>query len=151
MRALAAIVWKDIAIELRNKESVTSMIMFGLLVVVLSSFVLPPESGRAGVLWIAFSFASVMGLNRALAMESLTGMPKIMARRQRVIQDFGDGNIGAERPDFAAGINLVEAGELFDIHQRFRLGGQRVLDLESERLKDLVRALQAKRRQAARS
>jgi heme exporter protein B len=69
MRALAAIVWKDIVIELRNKESVSSMMMFALLVVVVFSFALDPGSGRAGVLWIAFSFASVIGLNRSLAME----------------------------------------------------------------------------------
>ena len=79
MRALAAIVWKDIVIELRNKESISSMMMFGLLVVIVFGIALPPSStledspdpssGRAGVLWIAFSFASVIGLNRSLAME----------------------------------------------------------------------------------
>ena len=73
MRALGAIVWKDIVIELRNRESVSSMMMFGLLVVLVFSFALDdPESakaGRPGVLWIAFAFASVIGLNRSLAME----------------------------------------------------------------------------------
>jgi len=54
---------------------------------------------------------------------------------------------------------IVESGERpaaeFDDARRryYRLTplGQRVLDLESERLKDLVRVLQAKRRQEARS
>src|SRR6185295_6815729 len=69
MSPLLAIVRKDVLIELRNKESISSMMMFGLLVVVVFSFALEPGSGRAGVLWIAFSFASVIGLNRSLAME----------------------------------------------------------------------------------
>jgi heme exporter protein B len=69
VNALLAIVSKDVLIEMRNKESISSMMLFGLLVVVVFSFALEPNSGRAGVLWIAFTFASVIGLNRSLAME----------------------------------------------------------------------------------
>jgi heme exporter protein B len=70
MNPLLAIVSKDILIEMRNKESISSMMLFGLLVVVVFSFAgLDSGSGRAGVLWIAFTFASVIGLNRSLAME----------------------------------------------------------------------------------
>ncbi|HEX4996724.1 MAG TPA: heme exporter protein CcmB [Terriglobia bacterium] len=69
MSPFLAIVSKDILIEMRNKESISSMMLFGLLVVVVFSFALEPGSGRAGVLWIAFTFASVIGLNRSLAME----------------------------------------------------------------------------------
>ena len=38
MRPVAAIVFKDIAIEYKNKESFSSMLLFGLLVVVVFSF-----------------------------------------------------------------------------------------------------------------
>jgi heme exporter protein B len=69
MSPVVAIVAKDILIEMRNKESISSMMLFGLLVVVVFSFALDPGSGRAGVLWIAFTFSSVIGLNRSLAME----------------------------------------------------------------------------------
>jgi heme exporter protein B len=74
LRALAAIVFKDIVIEMRSKESITSMLMFGILVLVVFMFAFE-ASGLdktligPGELWVAFSFAAILGLNRSLAME----------------------------------------------------------------------------------
>jgi heme exporter protein B len=72
MKALAAIVAKDIAIEYRNKEAFGSMLLFGLLVVVTFSFAFEGadrEMIAPGMLWVAFSFAGILGLNRSLNME----------------------------------------------------------------------------------
>lgn len=74
MNSISAIVSKDIVIELRKKEAVASMMMFGLLVLVIFSFAFVPSSlERAliapGILWVAFAFAGILGLNRSLSIE----------------------------------------------------------------------------------
>jgi heme exporter protein B len=65
---------KDLRLELRTRDIVSSVGLFVLLVVVTASFALPLEgAGRegmaAGVLWIAFLFAALLGLGRSLAAE----------------------------------------------------------------------------------
>ena len=74
MKAVSAIIFKDLVIEMRNKESISSMLMFCVLVLVIFNFAFEPSSvERAliapGTLWLAFSFAAILGLNRSLAME----------------------------------------------------------------------------------
>jgi len=70
---ITAIVFKDIAIEYRNKEAFSSILLFGLLVVVVFSFAFEGADRDAlapGMLWVAFSFAGILGLNRSLSMET---------------------------------------------------------------------------------
>ncbi|HYR42059.1 MAG TPA: heme exporter protein CcmB [Terriglobia bacterium] len=74
MKPITAIIFKDIVIEMRSKESVSSMLMFGVLVLAIFNFAFEPSSVdrsliAPGILWVAFSFAAILGLNRALAME----------------------------------------------------------------------------------
>lgn len=77
MNAVLTLVLKDISIELRRKESVTAMVMFGVLVMVIFNFVIESASmnpalraGLApGVLWVAVSLGSILGLNRSLAID----------------------------------------------------------------------------------
>src|SRR2546429_5011987 len=74
MKPVTAIIFKGIVIEMRSKESVSSMLMFGVLVLTIFSFAFEPSSiDRSliapGILWVAFSFAAILGLNRSLAME----------------------------------------------------------------------------------
>src|SRR5438067_2287475 len=74
MKPITAIVFKDIVIELRSKESISSMLMFGILVLVIFMFAfessgLDKRMIGPGELWAAFSFAAILGLNRSLAME----------------------------------------------------------------------------------
>ena len=71
MRPIAAIVFKDIAIEYKNKEAFSSMLLFGLLVVVIFSFAFEgtERSIAPGMLWVAYSFAGILGLNRSLSVE----------------------------------------------------------------------------------
>jgi heme exporter protein B len=73
VKPVAAIVFKDIAIEYKNKESFSSMLLFGLLVVVVFSFAFEGQNRKAlapGMLWVAYSFAGILGLNRSLSMET---------------------------------------------------------------------------------
>jgi heme exporter protein B len=77
MSPIAAIVFKDIAIEYKNKEAFSSMVLFGILVVVIFSFAFEgadrstlATSLAPGMLWVAYSFAGILGLNRSLSMET---------------------------------------------------------------------------------
>jgi heme exporter protein B len=75
MKPVSAIIFKDIAIELRSKESLASMIMFGVLVLVVFNFAfestgLDKSFVAPGTLWVAISFAAILGLNRSFAMET---------------------------------------------------------------------------------
>ena len=74
MKSITAIIFKDIVIELRSKESISSMLMFGILVLVIFMFAFAATSVEKaliapGSLWVAFSFAAILGLNRSLSME----------------------------------------------------------------------------------
>jgi len=74
MKPIAAIVFKDIVVEMRSKESISSMLMFGILVLVIFIFAFESRGidktmVGPGELWVAFSFAAILGLNRSLAME----------------------------------------------------------------------------------
>ena len=74
MKQLLALVAKDVAVELRRKESVTSMMMFGILVTVIFNFAFEPSGAQSvliapGVLWVALTFAGMIGLNRSLAID----------------------------------------------------------------------------------
>jgi len=74
LKPITAIVFKDILIEMRSKESISSMLMFGILVLVIFMFAFE-SSGLdkaligPGELWAAFSFSAILGLNRSLSME----------------------------------------------------------------------------------
>ena len=69
-----AILWKDIRYELRSHQTWLSMGMFALLVLVIFNFTFDLRVNNVkavapGVLWIAFIFASLLGLGRTLAAE----------------------------------------------------------------------------------
>lgn len=69
-----AILWKDVRAEFRTKEMMSSMLIFALLVVVIFSFALDPADPQVrrafpGILWVAFFFAGVLGLNRSFTSE----------------------------------------------------------------------------------
>lgn len=73
-----AILWKDIRYELRSKQTWLSMGLFALLVLVVFNFTfdLRVENTAAvapGALWVAFIFASLLGLGRTVAAERERG------------------------------------------------------------------------------
>lgn len=79
-RQFKAILRKDIAMELRTKEMLTSMGLYALLVLVVY-FLTLQSAGRnfdvrqiaAGLLWLVFIFTSLLGLNRSLVHEKDQG------------------------------------------------------------------------------
>ncbi|MBC7224003.1 MAG: heme exporter protein CcmB [Anaerolineae bacterium] len=78
LRQLAAIIWKDISAELRTKEMFSSMFVFVFLAIVVFNFAfeLRVDNVRQvapGILWVAFSFAGVLGLNRSFILEKDRG------------------------------------------------------------------------------
>jgi heme exporter protein B len=78
LRALGAIVWKDLAAELRSRELLSAMLVFALLVIMIFNFALELDartrySVTSGVLWVTFAFAGTLGLNRSMAMEKDRG------------------------------------------------------------------------------
>lgn len=70
-----AIIQKDLQAELRSRELVATMLLFSLLSVLVFSFALEldrvaEEQAVSGVLWVTLVFASLLGLNRSMAIES---------------------------------------------------------------------------------
>ncbi len=78
LRAIGAVVWKDIAAELRSRELLGSMLVFAILTILIFNFALEldlriRQSVTAGVLWVTFAFAGTLGLNRSMAIEKDRG------------------------------------------------------------------------------
>lgn len=71
---MLAILWKDLRIELRTKETLAALLLLGLLTLVVLSFAFDPtsplrEAAAPGVLWVAVTFAGTLGMNRSLLIE----------------------------------------------------------------------------------
>lgn len=71
---VGGIIWKDVISEIRTKESISSVLVFTLLVIVVFNFAFGsnPEAMRTvapGILWVTFAFAGVLSLNRSFIME----------------------------------------------------------------------------------
>jgi len=78
LRAIGAVIWKDLSAELRSRELLSAMLVFALLVIIIFNFALEldPKTRAgvtAGVLWVTFVFAGTLGLNRSLAIEKDRG------------------------------------------------------------------------------
>jgi heme exporter protein B len=72
-RAAAAILRKDLALELRTRQSVPAMVLFSVTVFVLFHFGLDRDTLEgdlaSGVLWVTVLLAAVLGVNRLFAAE----------------------------------------------------------------------------------
>jgi heme exporter protein B len=78
MKKIWAIFRKDLRVELRTKDSLNSMLFFGVVVVVVFNFALESlresiHSAVPGILWAAFAFSGTLGLNRMFAAEKENG------------------------------------------------------------------------------
>jgi len=76
--AVRAIVWKDLAAELRSREMITAMLVFSLLMILIFNFALELDAGTqanvtSGVLWSTFAFAGTLGFNRSMSTEKDRG------------------------------------------------------------------------------
>jgi heme exporter protein B len=76
-RAAAAIVRKDLLVELRTGEAVPSMVLFSLSTFVLFHFALARDTVAgelaAGVLWVTLLFAAVLAIGRLFVAEREQG------------------------------------------------------------------------------
>src|SRR3989338_5256727 len=73
-----AIVAKDMAMELRGKEILTTTLMFALLTLVIFNFAmdltsLTVKDLAAGALWVAFLFSGSLSMNRSFLYEKEEG------------------------------------------------------------------------------
>jgi heme exporter protein B len=79
MAAFAAILRKDLRLELRGGESTITLVALSLLILVVMVFALDPAGGAsdagtaAGALWVALVFAGMLGATRALLAERDNG------------------------------------------------------------------------------
>lgn len=74
MDKVLAIVWKDLLTEVRTKELVVGMLVFALLTIVTFNFAfdltgVERAPSGSGAIWVAFIFASLLGLGRAVSLE----------------------------------------------------------------------------------
>jgi len=72
--------WKDLLMEFRTKQMLNSMVIFSLLVIVIFNysfsnilFNIEVADIAPGILWIAFTFAGMLGLSRSFASEKEEG------------------------------------------------------------------------------
>lgn len=77
-RVVSAIVWKDLAAELRSRELISAMLVFALLVILIFNFALELSSQTragltSGILWVTLIFSGTIGLNRSMAVEKDRG------------------------------------------------------------------------------
>lgn len=69
-----ALIGKELRIELRTKETLTSLLLLGLLTLLVLSFAFDPTSpvrdeAAPGALWVAVIFAGVLALSRSFLSE----------------------------------------------------------------------------------
>jgi heme exporter protein B len=73
-KTIYTIIEKDLLLELKSKEVVTSMLIFSLLTVIVFSFIFEPGAEykndlAAGILWMAIIFSGILGLNKSMMTE----------------------------------------------------------------------------------
>jgi heme exporter protein B len=77
LRAVGALLRKDLLLELRTRESIPAMALFGVTTFVIFHFALdrPTLEGdlASGVLWVTFLFAAMLGVNRLFVAEAEQG------------------------------------------------------------------------------
>ncbi len=78
--AVFTIVWKDIVLELKTREVISSMLFFSFLVILIFNFAFDLDMRSddlvnlaPGVLWVCFTFAGILGLNRSFLIEKEEG------------------------------------------------------------------------------
>jgi heme exporter protein B len=75
---IMAVTWKDTVSEMRTREIISSVLVFTLLVIVIFNFAFGTNQTTLnlvapGILWVTFTFAGVLSLNRAFVPEKEQG------------------------------------------------------------------------------
>ena len=78
LRKVGAVSWKDLRAEWRTREMFSAMFVFALLVIIIFNFALELRAENArvllpGILWVAFTFSGMLGLNRSFIQEKDRG------------------------------------------------------------------------------
>ena len=73
-----ALLWKDIRLEFRTKERISSLFVLALLIVLVFIFALSPQQARgpevaAALLWVTLLFAGMLSIQRAFLIEQERG------------------------------------------------------------------------------
>ena len=68
------VVWKDLLVERRSKETLNALFFFGLLLLFIFQFALGPDRERLagtlpGLLWLGFVLSGLLGLGRTFVVE----------------------------------------------------------------------------------
>jgi heme exporter protein B len=76
LRTVYLLLAKDLLMELRRRETFTVMLFFGVMILFLFHFSLNPERENTallapGLLWLAFVFTGVLGLERSFQAEQV--------------------------------------------------------------------------------
>lgn len=74
LRAAFAVYAKDIRLEARSKETVTAILVFAVIVAFIFGFAFDPSpriiaTVGPGIVWVAYVFAGILGMNRTFALE----------------------------------------------------------------------------------
>lgn len=74
LKTIQWVVWKDLICELRSRETISSMLFFALIVILVFSFSfsMDQEAARqliAGIIWVAFTFTGIIGLGKSFSSE----------------------------------------------------------------------------------
>lgn len=78
MKAALSVFFKDLRLEGRSKDILSTTLFFAALVVLIMGFAFGPDTGKlkdaaGGVLWVALAFASLLAAGRAFASETENG------------------------------------------------------------------------------
>ncbi len=84
VKLIWAVILKDFRIERKSKELFYAMFLYAASVLVIFHFALLSSGGSVesfggGILWIAFTFAATLGLNRVYGYEQENGVARALA------------------------------------------------------------------------
>ncbi|MDR4494512.1 MAG: heme exporter protein CcmB [Nitrospirales bacterium] len=74
LKTIQWVVWKDLVCELRSRETISSMLFFALIVILVFSFSFSMDQDAArqliaGIIWVAFAFTGIIGLGKSFSSE----------------------------------------------------------------------------------
>ena len=74
LKTIQWVVWKDLISELRSRETLSSMLFFALIVILVFSFSFSMDQDAAreliaGIIWVAFAFTGIIGLGKSFSAE----------------------------------------------------------------------------------
>jgi len=74
VKVIQWVAWKDLVSELRSRETISSMVFFALIVILVFSFSFSMDQQAArelisGIMWVAFAFTGIIGLGKSFTAE----------------------------------------------------------------------------------